>query len=67
MTTELGLIVAIPTLLLGSLLSAWARNIKRDMEYSALRIINIFLGGGLDLEEGSVPAGGESALALHHA
>ncbi|TXI30156.1 MAG: flagellar motor protein MotA [Nitrosomonas oligotropha] len=66
-TTELGLIVAIPTLLLGSLLSAWARNIKRDMEYSALRIINIFLGGGLDLEEGSVPAGGESALALHHA
>jgi len=46
-TTELGLIVAIPALLLGSLLSSWARNIKRDMEHSALRIINVFLGGGL--------------------
>ncbi|GKS69490.1 biopolymer transport protein ExbB [Nitrosomonas sp. PY1] len=44
-TTELGLIVAIPTLLLGSLLTSWSRSIKRDMEYSALRIINVFLGG----------------------
>ena len=55
-TTELGLIVAIPALLLGSLLSSWARNIKRDMEHSALRIINVFLGGGLDLEEAAAPA-----------
>jgi len=44
-TTELGLIVAIPTLLLGSLLSTWSKNIKNDMEHSALRITNIFLGG----------------------
>lgn len=44
-TTELGLIVAIPALLLGSLLTAWSRNIKRDMEYSALRVTNAFLGG----------------------
>jgi len=44
-TTELGLIVAIPTLLLGSLLTSWSRSIKRDMEHSALRIINVFLGG----------------------
>lgn len=44
-TTELGLIVAIPILLLGSLLNAWARNIKRDMEYSALRVTNAFLSG----------------------
>ena len=43
-TTELGLIVAIPALLLGSLLTAWSRNIKRDMEYSALRVTNAFLG-----------------------
>lgn len=41
-TTELGLIVAIPALLLGSLLSAWARNIKRDMEHAALKITNTF-------------------------
>jgi biopolymer transport protein ExbB len=53
-TTELGLIVAIPTLLLGSILSSWEKNIKRDMEHSALRIINVFLGGGLDLDEPNV-------------
>ena len=44
-TTELGLIVAIPTLMLGSLLNAWARNIRRDIEHSALRATNAFLGG----------------------
>jgi biopolymer transport protein ExbB len=49
-TTELGLIVAIPALLLGSVLSAWARNIKRDMEHSALRITNIFLGRSNSIE-----------------
>jgi biopolymer transport protein ExbB len=63
-TTKLGLIVAIPVLLLGSLLSAWARNIKRGMEHSALRIINVFLGGGLDLEDAGVTAAGENTLAL---
>ncbi|MEK6736648.1 MAG: MotA/TolQ/ExbB proton channel family protein [Pseudomonadota bacterium] len=66
-TTELGLIVAIPALLLGSILSSWARNIKHDMEHSALRIINIFLGGGLDLEEVSIPAVNENNLALNNA
>jgi biopolymer transport protein ExbB len=56
-TTELGLIVAIPTLLLGSLLTTWARNIKRDMEHAALRIVNVFLGGGRDeAAESSAPA-----------
>lgn len=50
-TTELGLVVAIPTLLIGSLLSAWARNIKRDMEHAALKIINTFLAGGVDVDE----------------
>lgn len=63
-TTELGLIVAIPTLLLGSLLSTWARDIKRDMEHSALRIINIFLGGSLDLEESAVPNVNDENLLL---
>lgn len=63
-TTELGLIVAIPTLLLGSLLSSWARNIKRDMEHAALRIINVFLGGGLDLEEAAGPVVNENTLVI---
>ena len=66
-TTELGLIVAIPALLLGSLLSTWARNIKRDMEHSALRIINIFLGGSLDLEESAVPNMNDDNLLLTNA
>lgn len=44
-TTELGLTVAIPTLLAGSLLAAWAKDIKRDMEHAALRVTNAFLGG----------------------
>ncbi len=66
-TTKLGLIVAIPALLIGSLLSAWAKNIKRDMEYSALRIINIFLGGGIDVDDLNVPDIDESALALGNA
>lgn len=44
-TTKLGLTVAIPALLVGSLLSAWARNIKRDMEHAALSVTNVFLDG----------------------
>ncbi|MFP4208521.1 MAG: MotA/TolQ/ExbB proton channel family protein [Wenzhouxiangella sp.] len=39
-TTEMGLIVAIPTLLLGTLLSSWAERIKDDMEQAALRVSN---------------------------
>ncbi len=62
-TTELGLIVAIPALLLGSLMSAWARNIKRDMEYTALRITNLFLGGPI-LEETSQYSMNDSTLVL---
>lgn len=42
-TTELGLIVAIPTLLLGTLLSSWSETIKLDMETVALKITNIVL------------------------
>ncbi|MDT8438640.1 MAG: MotA/TolQ/ExbB proton channel family protein [Wenzhouxiangellaceae bacterium] len=41
-TTELGLIVAIPLLLFGNLLSGWAERIKDDMEKAALRVINQF-------------------------
>lgn len=41
-TTELGLIVAIPAVLLGNLLSGWAERIKNDMELGALHLINVF-------------------------
>ena len=41
-TTMLGLIVAIPLLLLGNRLSGWAQKIKDSMEQSALHIINVF-------------------------
>lgn len=40
-TTEIGLIVAIPALIFGNLLSGWAESIKDDMEKAALRIINV--------------------------
>ena len=39
-TTELGLIVAIPLLLIGNLLNGWAERIKDGMEQAALHIIN---------------------------
>lgn len=39
-TTMLGLMVAIPLLLLGNLLSGWAQNIKDSMEQAALHIVN---------------------------
>jgi len=44
-TTELGLAVAIPLLLLGNLLSGWAERIKDEMEKAALRVINQYSDG----------------------
>lgn len=41
-TTMFGLIVAIPLLLLGNLLSGWAQSIKDSMEQSALKIVNLY-------------------------
>jgi biopolymer transport protein ExbB len=41
-TTEQGLMVAIPCLLLGSLLNGWADGIKDDMEKAALKVINLY-------------------------
>ena len=45
-TTELGLIVAIPTLLFGNLLTGWANRIKAGMEHAALLITNIYKSRG---------------------
>lgn len=39
-TTELGLIVAIPMLMIGNLLGGWAEKVKDNMEHSALHLIN---------------------------
>jgi len=41
-TTMFGLIVAIPLLMLGNLMSGWAQGIKDSMEQSALHIVNIY-------------------------
>jgi biopolymer transport protein ExbB len=41
-TTEQGLIVAIPCLLLGNLLGGWAERIKDDMEKAALKVVNLY-------------------------
>jgi len=41
-TTELGLVVAIPAVLLGNLLSGWAESIKDDMEAVALKVTNLY-------------------------
>ena len=43
-TTELGLIVAIPTLLIGNLLTSWADRIVARLEVSALQVVNTALG-----------------------
>jgi len=50
-TTELGLIVAIPALLFGNLLSGWAGNIKNDMEQAALHVLNLFRCGTKECKE----------------
>ncbi len=52
-TTELGLIVAIPTLLFGNLLSSWAERIKDDMEKAALRVSNQYGEARGEAEQGS--------------
>lgn len=39
-TTELGLIVAIPTLLIGNLLKGWADKIERGVEHAVLNVVN---------------------------
>lgn len=47
-TTELGLVVAIPALLLGNLLSGWAGTLKSRLEERALHLMNVARVGRLD-------------------
>lgn len=55
-TTELGLLVAIPALLFGNLLSGWATGIKDAMDKSALRVTNIASGISLSVAPPAPPA-----------
>lgn len=43
-TTEFGLAVAIPTLLIGNLLASWSDRITSNLEVSALRLVNVSVG-----------------------
>lgn len=74
-TTKLGLVVAIPTLLVGTLLRGWAETIQVNMERAALHVINLAQaepeanlppsgGAGTEpLEEPAAPAKPEHTLA----
>ncbi|MCG8555519.1 MAG: MotA/TolQ/ExbB proton channel family protein [Proteobacteria bacterium] len=67
-TTQLGLIVAIPALIAGSLLSGWAEAIKDELERSALRATNTATNlrqtPGSDRQVGSTkPPGDASEIA----
>jgi len=44
-TTELGLIVAIPIYIVATLLSGWADRIKGDIEEATLKVINLYHQG----------------------
>jgi biopolymer transport protein ExbB len=41
-TTQQGLIVAIPMLLIGNVMNGWAERIKDDMEKAALKVVNLY-------------------------
>ncbi len=57
-TTEFGLFVAIPALLLGNLLGGWAQRIKDDIDASALRLTNIAAGNDVqEMARAEPPAG----------
>jgi biopolymer transport protein ExbB len=57
-TTKLGLMVAIPTLLIGTLLRGWAEAIQVNMERAALHVINLLKGEPID-DGSSSEDGGE--------
>ena len=49
-TTELGLIVAIPLLLLGNVLNGWALRCKTTLEYNGIKLANLASGLDSDIE-----------------
>ncbi len=65
-TTELGLVVAIPSLIMGNLLSAWAEGIKDEMDRAALHITNISAGVRLSMVPFPLPetASGKAVVGV---
>jgi biopolymer transport protein ExbB len=65
-TTEFGLLVAIPMLLIGNLLSGWAQRIKDDIDGAALRVTNIANGNDVRhaAERPSLAGGGGGSPEL---
>lgn len=67
-TTQLGLTVAIPTLLAGSLLSGWSNRIKEGMEHAALRLTNLAKGfKPVEAKEQAKPVAGRPAGSVSNA
>lgn len=65
-TTEFGLMVAIPMLLIGNMLSGWAQRIKDDIDSAALRVSNIATGNDvqeLTSDRPSLDSAGPAELA----
>lgn len=54
-TTQLGLVVAIPALIFGNLMSGWSNRIKDDMEKAALTVINIYDAPQVQLVDSAEP------------
>lgn len=54
-TTELGLIVAIPTLLLGNLLKGWSDSIEAEAERGAIRMVSVYTGSPIEKATLSTP------------
>jgi biopolymer transport protein ExbB len=61
-TTEYGLMVAIPALLAGSLLTTWANNQKSRLEERALRLMNVIRVGSRDEAPLEAPAASPSPV-----
>ena len=63
-TTELGLVVAIPALMLGNLLSGWGGTLKSRLEERALHLMNVARVGRMDApDDASSPAAPEAPAA----
>jgi biopolymer transport protein ExbB len=56
-TTELGLIVAIPCLVLGNFLGGWAEQLKGDLDRASLRVVNLAHGASMIERPSAQPTG----------
>ena len=63
-TTELGLIVAIPTLMLGAFLSTWGDRLLTSLEAGALHVINRAAVLGLREQDEQIASGEPSETTV---